>query len=334
MAGTVVFAFDKFRGSATNQQLTSAAKAAAEKAGWQVIAVPLADGGEGSLDVLGGANKVTTVPGPLGEPVEAGWRLAGQDAYIEMAAASGLLLIGGSENNDPMLADTAGTGKLIATAVELGARSISVMLGGSATTDGGLGAIGAMPTAARMKEIDLVIGCDVETRFADAAVVFGPQKGASPAQVKLLTRRLEQLQQQYLERYGVDVSELPGAGAAGGLAGGLVAMGGRLESGFEMLAERARLDEHLAAADLVITGEGFLDDGSFSGKVVGGVHRWALAADVPVAAIVGQADQDATVPSTLAVRSLVAHYGESRAFAETLDLVGVQVGELLAAHGS
>jgi glycerate kinase len=198
VAGTVVFAFDKFRGSATNQQLRSAAKAAAEKAGWQVIAVPLADGGEGSLDVLGGANKVTTVPGPLGEPVEAGWRLAGQDAYIEMAAASGLLLIGGSENNDPMLADTAGTGKLIATAVELGARSISVMLGGSATTDGGLGAIGAMPTAARMKEIDLVIGCDVETRFADAAVVFGPQKGASPAQVKLLTRRLEQLQQQYL----------------------------------------------------------------------------------------------------------------------------------------
>lgn len=334
MAGTVVFAFDKFRGSATNQELTETARAAAEAAGWRVVAVPLADGGEGSLEVLGGANKVTTVPGPLGEPVEAGWRLAGQDAYIEMAAASGLLLIGGADNNDPMLADTAGTGKLIATAIELGARTVSVMLGGSATTDGGLGAIGAMPTAARMKEIDLVVGCDVETRFADAATVFGPQKGASPAQVKLLTRRLEQLQQQYLERYGVDVSELPGAGAAGGLAGGLVAMGGRLESGFEMLAERARLDEHLDAADLVITGEGFLDDGSFHGKVVGGVHRWAASAEVPAAAIVGQADAEAEVPSTLALRSLVDRYGEDRAFAETLDLVGEQVGELLAAHGS
>lgn len=329
MAGTVVFAFDKFRGSATGAELTSAAKSAAELAGWNVVTVPLADGGEGSLEVLGGANKFTTVPGPLGEPVEAGWRLVGQDAYIEMAAASGLLLVGGPEGNEPMLADTAGTGRLIATAVELGARTVSVMLGGSATTDGGLGAMGAMPTAARMKEIDLVVGCDVETLFADAATVFGPQKGASPAQVRLLTRRLEQLQQQYVDQYGVDVSELAGAGAAGGLAGGLVAMGGRLESGFEMLADRARLDEHLEGADLVITGEGFLDDGSFSGKVVGGVHRWAVAAGIPAAAIVGQSDHDAQVPDSLEVRSLVERYGTERAFAETLDLVAEQVADLL-----
>jgi glycerate kinase len=327
----VVLAFDKFRGSATNAELTAAASEVAEAAGWQVTTVPLADGGEGSLDVLGGPNKTTTVPGPLGEPVDAGWRLDGRDAYIEMAAASGLIVAGGPDLNDPMLADTTGTGRLIATAVELGARTVSVMLGGSATTDGGLGAIGAMPTAARMKEVDLVVACDVETSFADAARVFGPQKGASPAQVELLTRRLERLQQQYLERYGVDVSELPGAGAAGGLAGGLVAVGGRLESGFEILAERARLDEHLEGADLVITGEGFLDDGSFQGKVVGGVHRWAADFGVPVVAVVGDVDPDAEPPPDLAVRSLVEHYGLERSMADAVELVAQQVSQALAA---
>lgn len=333
MAGTVVFAFDKFRGSASSTELTAVAAAAARSVGWDGVELPLADGGEGSLEVLGGPNKVTTVPGPLGQPVEAGWRLDGQDAFIEMAAASGLLLVGGAEGNDPMLADTAGTGRLIATAIELGARTISVFLGGSATTDGGLGAIGAMPTAARMKEVDLVVGCDVETRFAEAAVVFGPQKGASPAQIKLLTRRLEQLQQQYQTDYGVDVSQLVGAGAAGGLAGGLVAMGGRLESGFEILAYRTGLDQHLADADLVVTGEGFLDQGSFQGKVVGGVHRWAGVAGVPAVAIVGQADEDVMVPGDLEVRSLTEQHGLERALEATAELVAEQVTDLLRAMG-
>ncbi len=332
VSGTVVFAFDKYRGSASSAELAQAGAAAAAAVGWKSVIVPLADGGEGSLDVLGGANKTTRVPGPLGEPVDASWRLDGREAFIEMAAASGLVLAGGADQNDPMLADTAGTGRLITTAIELGARTVYVMLGGSATTDGGLGAVGAMPTTARMKEIDLVVACDVETLFTDAARVFGPQKGASPAQVQLLTRRLERLQQQYLEDFGVDVSELPGAGAAGGLAGGLVATGGRLESGFEMLAERARLDEHLEAADLVITGEGFLDEGSFNGKVVGGVHRWAGNAEIPAAAIVGDADTDASVPDSLEVRSLVDLYGEERSFAETTALVAEQVTDLLDAR--
>ena len=327
---TVVLAFDKFRGSATSQELAQAANEAATAAGWQAVVVPLADGGEGSIDVLGGPNKTTTVPGPLGEPVEAGWRLEGKDAFIEMAAASGLIIAGGADLNDPMLADTTGTGRLIANAVELGARTIYVMLGGSATTDGGLGAIRAMPTAARMKEIDLVVACDVDTPFAEAARVFGPQKGASPAQIELLTRRLERLQQQYLDDYGVDVSELAGAGAAGGLAGGLVAIGGRLESGFEMLAERARLDEHLEDADLVITGEGLLDAGSFSGKVVGGVHRWGSELGTPVVAIVGNHDTEVDVPDDLEVVSLVDRHGIDKAMAETTSLVTDEVARLLA----
>ncbi|MEM9566434.1 MAG: glycerate kinase [Actinomycetota bacterium] len=330
MSRTVVVAFDKFRGSATSAELTAAAAAAARKAGWTPIGVPLADGGEGSLDVLGGVNKRTTVPGPLGDPVEAGWRLDGRDAFIEMAAASGLVLAGGADGNEPMLADTTGTGRLIATAIELGARTVNVLVGGSATTDGGLGALQAMPPAARLRGIELVVGCDVETRFVDAARVFGQQKGATPAQVELLTRRLELLQDQYLERYGVDLADVPGAGAAGGLAGGLVAVGARLESGFEMLAERVALDEHLADADLVITGEGFLDQESFAGKVVGGVHRWAAEAGTPTVAIVGQADPEATPPDDLEVRSLTELHGLERSMEAAIELVGTEVEQVLA----
>lgn len=322
---TVVLAFDKFRGSATSSELTAAATQAARDAGWDAIPIPLADGGEGSLEVLGGANKRTVVPGPLGEPVEAGWRLDGSEAFVEMAAASGLVLAGGADGNDPMLADTTGTGRLIATAIELGARTVYVLVGGSATTDGGLGALDAMPPAARLRGIELVVACDVETRFVDAARVFGPQKGASSAQVQLLTRRLELLHQQYLDRYGVDLADVAGAGAAGGLAGGLVAVGARLESGFELLAERARLDEHLADADLVITGEGFLDDESFAGKVVGGVRRWAEEAGVGTVAIVGQAEVEQALPPGIEVRSLTELHGIDASMDRTVELVAQEV---------
>lgn len=332
MTRSVVLAFDKFRGSATSRELTTAAAGAARAAGWTAVTVPLADGGEGSLEVLGGANKHTIVPGPLGGSVDAGWRLEGREAFVEMAAASGLVLVGGADGNDPMLADTTGTGRLIATAIELGARTIFVLVGGSATTDGGLGALDAMPPAARLRGIELIVGCDVETRFVDAARVFGPQKGASPAQVELLTRRLELLQQQYHERYGVDLSEVAGAGAAGGLAGGLVAVGARIESGFEMLAERARLDEHLEQADLVITGEGFLDDESFAGKVVGGVHRWAQEAGVPTVAVVGQAEIAGVPPDGIEIRSLTDLHGIDVSMDRTVELVAEEVSAILAAR--
>lgn len=331
MTRTVVLAFDKFRGSATSLELATVGARAARTAGWEPVTVALADGGEGSIDVLGGPNKRTTVPGPLGHPVEAGWRLDGREAFIEMAAASGLALVGGAEGNDPMLADTTGTGRLIATAIELGARTIHVLVGGSATTDGGLGALEAMPPAARLREIELVVGCDVETRFVDAARVFGPQKGASPAQIELLTRRLELLQDRYREQYGVDLADVPGAGAAGGLAGGLVAVGARLESGFEMLADRARLDEHLAGADLVVTGEGSLDGGSFAGKVVGGVHRWAAEAGVRTVAIVGRRDPAAELPDGLEVRSLTERHGPTASMERTAELVEAEVAEVLVA---
>ncbi len=329
----VVAAFDKFRGTATALELTAGAVETARRSGWDAVAIPLADGGEGSLEVIGGPNKFTTVTDPLGDPVEAGWRLEGRTAYVEMAAASGLSLVGGAAGNDAVAADTYGTGELIGTAIELGARSVVVFLGGSATTDGGLGAIRAMPPAPRMKGIELVVACDVRTRFVDAAAVFGPQKGASAAQVKLLTRRLERLVQVFQETYGVDVSALDGAGAAGGLAGGLVALGARIESGFSVLAERAELDVALSGADLVVTGEGYLDAESFNGKVVGGVAEWARAEARPVLAVVGERDPDLVCPVDVEVVSLVERFGHDRAMNDTVALVNLVVEQRLAEVG-
>jgi glycerate kinase len=317
----VVVAFDKFRGTATGGELAEAAARAASAAGWAASVVRLADGGEGSLDAVGGANKRTTVAGPLGDPVEAGWRLDGRVAFVEMSSASGLLLAGGAEGNDPIAAGTAGTGQLIATAVKLGAKTVYVFLGGSATTDGGWGAVQALPPAARLKEIDLIVAVDVRTRFTDAAAVFAPQKGASAAQVALLERRLQRLVQVFRESYGVDVSELEGAGAAGGLAGGLAAVGGRIEPGFEVIAERVELDTHLAGADLIVTGEGYLDRESFNGKVVGGVVAWAAEQSVPVLAVVGDAESGIDLPPALTVACLATEFGLERAMSEPVALV-------------
>ena len=324
-----LFAFDKFRGTATAQELVDGAAVAASSAGWLTTKAPLADGGEGSLAVLGGANKVAAVSGPLGDPVDAGWRLDGAAAYIEMAQASGLVLVGGKEGNDPLRADTFGTGELIDRAMSLGATTIYVLMGGSATTDGGGGALRALPSKAALKRVDLIIAADVSTLFTDAAKVFGPQKGASPAQVKLLTRRLEQLAMAYQRDYDFDVSTIPGAGAAGGLAGGLLAVGGRMQSGFDVLAESLDFDLLCADADLLVTGEGYLDAASFAGKVVGGVARWAHNEGCETLAIVGDRDVAVEVPDGVEVVSLTDRFGHDAAMTRTVELVSEVVAEHL-----
>ena len=309
---------DKFRG--TLDAVEFAAAVAAGAPGHDVAAQPMADGGEGTLAAFGGANRTTTVTGPLGTAIEAGWRLSRGRAVIEMAEASGLLLAGGADGNDPMEATTAGTGELIAKAVEAGADEIIVGLGGSATTDGGLGALRALPAPSRLKGVDLVVACDVETRFTEAARVFGPQKGASKAQIKLLTARLERLVEVYKAEHGVDVSELAGAGAAGGLAGGLVAAGARIDSGATLIAEAVELYEQIEATDLVVTGEGRVDPTSFDGKVVGAVVDLARAAERPLLVIGGVVDSDARTRldgEGVAWIDLSDGYGVDRAMAET-----------------
>jgi glycerate kinase len=262
-----------------------------ERSGFDdVVQIPLADGGEGTLDALiaarGGSRRTTRVTGPLGDPVDAEWGvLPGGIAVIEMAQASGLALVEG--RNDPLRASTRGTGELIDAVRRSGFRRIVVAVGGSATTDGGLAAVEAVGWS--LHGIDVTVACDVDTSFEDAARVYGPQKGATDAQVSLLTRRLARLADEYRARTGVDVRSLVGAGAAGGLAGGLAAIGARLVPGFEAVAETVGLETALEGATLAVTGEGKLDGSSIAGKVVGGVLAWAEDLGVPrVAVVAGQ----------------------------------------------
>lgn len=323
----VVIAPDKFRGSAAADEVVTAACRGASSAGWECDGIALADGGEGMLAAFGGPNRESTVTGPLGDPVSAGWRLDNKTAVVEMAQASGLDLV---EENDPMAATTYGTGELIEQAVQRGASRVIVGLGGSATTDGGLGALRALHPAQRLRGVDMVVACDVTTRFVDAAQIFGPQKGATPAQVELLRRRLERLVQMYIEDHEVDVSALPGAGAAGGLAGGLAAIGARLVPGFELIADELGLAELVEGADLVITGEGLVDDQSFRGKVVGGVIEIAEELGVPVVIVCGAAEVEA--PGDVKLVSISETYGDERSWNDTLACIEDAVATELRAR--
>ena len=305
---------DKFRGTLTAREAAAAIAAGAVQAGWIAAELPLADGGEGTLDVLGGGNRRTLVTGPLREPIEAAWRLEDDGtALIEAARACGLTLAGGPERNDPLRATSRGVGELIATAIAEGARRVVVCVGGVASTDGGVGAVEALPTPL---PVPLDVACDVEARLLDAADVFAPQKGATPEQVRLLRDRLAQL----------EIPDLPGSGAAGGLAGGLAAIGARLLPGFELVADRVRLQERLAKVDLVVTGEGLLDETSFTGKVVGRVLDSAEAAGIESLVIAGAVGAGSRIDTL----SLVASYGPERALAEPAECLTELVAATLA----
>jgi glycerate kinase len=312
----VVAAVDKFRDSATAAEVAHAIGQACWELGHDCDEFALADGGEGLLEALGGANRTSSVTGPLGRPIDAAWRLHRGTAVIEMARASGLSIAGGADGNDPMAATTAGTGELIDAAVTAGAKRIIVGLGGSATTDGGLGALRAISAPVRLRAVELLVACDVTTRFVDAAAVFGPQKGATPAQVRMLTGRLEQLADQYRQEFGVDVTAIPGSGAAGGIAGMLAALGGRLLPGFELVADEVGLYDAVDGADLLITGEGHLDRQSFEGKVVGGVAAIGQEHGLPVGAVVGIADDD--VRNRIPTVAIADEFGLDRAMREPL----------------
>lgn len=316
----VLAAADKFKGTATAAQVCAAIGHACWSLNIDCTEIPMADGGEGTLAVLGGANKTSTVTGPLGRPVDAQWRLHRGTAVIEMAQASGLTLAGGPLNNDPLNATTRGTGELIDQALNAGAKKIIVCLGGSATTDGGLGALKAISTPARLRAVEFLVACDVDTTFVDAARVFAPQKGASRAQVELLTGRLEKLAQTFHRDFNVDVTSLPGSGAAGGLAGALVALGARLVPGFDLVADETGLYDAVRQHDLIVTGEGLLDDTSYDGKVVGNVHQLAQDAEKSCVALVGDVDEhmDIDITHGMSILNLTQMYGSDDAHKNVL----------------
>jgi glycerate 2-kinase len=306
---------DKFRGTLTAREAAAAIAAGAARAGWEAVELPLADGGEGTLDVLGGGNRRTSVSGPLGEPVVAAWRLEEDGtALIEAAQASGLSLAGGPERNDPLRATSRGVGELITAAVAEGAQRIVVTVGGVASTDGGAGAVEALPDALPPLEV----ACDVDARFLAAADVFAPQKGATPEQVEILRERLARL----------DVPDLPGAGAAGGLAGGLAAAGGRLLPGFDFVAGRLAFDDRLAEADLLVTAEGRLDATSFTGKVVGRALERAATARVEALVVAGEVAAESGIDAI----SLVERYGPDRALGDPAECLADVVEIALASR--
>jgi glycerate 2-kinase len=266
-----------------------------EAAGWPVDLCPVADGGEGTLDALvgalGGEVVSARVADPLGREVEASYAFVGGGAraIVETAAASGLALVSEAER-DPLAASTRGTGELILAAVEAGAETVLVGVGGSATTDGGAGAIAAIREAGGLGRARLVVLCDVQTPFEDAARVYAPQKGADPEAVRRLARRLRD----HARRLPRDPVGLPMTGAAGGLSGGLwAAFGAELVPGAVFILDALGFDARMRAARAVVTGEGRLDRQSLAGKAVSEVATRARQAGVPCHAIVGERRLDA-----------------------------------------
>lgn len=332
---SLVAAPDKYRGTLSAREAAQAVARAAAKAGWGCDVAPVSDGGEGFLEAFAGfgTRRATRVAGPLGQEVDAQW-LLGRDpedpalgvAVVESALAIGLSLAGGPKANDAVRASSAGLGQLVAAAAKAGARQVLVGVGGSATTDGGLGAVEVLAANGRPPNVEMLVACDVETRFLDAAVIFSPQKGAAPSQVELLSRRLERVAQLYEERFGVNVRGLRGGGAAGGLAGGLAVIGAKLLPGFDLVADRLSLAERIATADLVVTGEGYVDAQSFTGKAVGGVARLAGLAGVPVLVVAGDGDPSVPVPFV----SLVGRFGAQRAWSSPGDCITEVVADRLA----
>ena len=330
-AAPVLCCPDKFRGSLTAAEAASAFARGVEREGRRARRLPLADGGEGTLAVLcpdPAALRTARVIGPLGEPVAATWGLRDGTAVVESARASGLALVEG--RNDPLRATTRGTGELIRLALEACARRVIVGVGGSATVDGGLGALEALDFDLRGAEV--VVACDVETRFVDAARIFGPQKGADAAGVAQLEEHLAALAERYRSDLGVDVRELELAGAAGGLAGGLAALGAILRPGAALVAETVGLRTALADASLVLTGEGRYDATSLAGKVVGHVLGEARAAGVPVAIVAGDIDADALggLPPDVRCVTLASLAGSAERALSDAARLAADAAELLA----
>ncbi len=286
---------------------------------------PVSDGGEGLVDllvpVLGGSVRVSRVSGPLpGQKVEARWGYAesGQTAVIEMAQAAGLPLVP-PDRRDPRVTTTYGVGEVIRLALDAGAKTLVVGIGGSATVDGGAGmaeALGARFTTPsgqpivrggagladlasidtsgvdqRLHEVRVIVACDVQNPLLGpegAAAVYAPQKGATPEDVRTLERALRRYSDVLLSDIRIDVRSYPGGGAAGGLGAGLLAFcGAELKSGIDVMLDATSFDDQLRRADCVITGEGKIDRQVAYGKAIAGVLRRANASNVPVIGVVG-----------------------------------------------
>lgn len=319
---------DSFKGSLTSAEICEivAEEAARFFPDCEIVGLPVADGGEGTVDsflqCLAGEKIKVEVSGPYFKRVPSFYGRFGDTAIIEMAAAAGLPMVGDKMN--PSLTTTYGVGELMRHALEHDAKRIILALGGSATNDGGCGAAAAMgtrffdaagemfvpvggtlskiaridntETARLLHGVEVVAMCDIDNPMhgqRGAAYVFSPQKGADAEMVRLLDSELVALDQTIARELGLCVAEIPGAGAAGAMGAGAVAFfGAKLRPGIETVLDTVRFEERVAGADFVITGEGRLDSQSLRGKVVIGVSRRAKRLNIPVFAVVGDVGDD------------------------------------------
>lgn len=315
----VVIAPDSFKGSLTSVQVATALATGwrAARPGDELLLAPLADGGEGTLVAIAAAGgwewRTAPATDPIGRPVEARWLRSadGSRAVVELAEASGLSRLAATER-DPVGASTRGTGEVLRAVLDDGIRTVTLGIGGSATTDGGAGILRALGTVIdgahvdlagldpRLAAVDLRIACDVTNPLLGprgAAATYGPQKGASPAQVAKLDAALAGYADGLRAATGRDERETPGAGAAGGTAFGLLSIADRFRSarlvpGVDVVMEETALRDKLRGADLVVTGEGRIDEQTAFGKTALGVARLARDAGVPCIGVGGGVTPD------------------------------------------
>lgn len=289
--GRVLVAPDSFKGTYAAREVAQAVAAGIRAAGWSTDELPLADGGEGTLEVLAphlGLKRITTSTcNPWGAMMTATYGLNSRTAVIELAAASGYSTPHGG-TRDPVSADTRGTGMLIVDAIRRGAKQVLIAAGGSITTDGGSGAAQAIWESGGLRGAELTVLTDVETRFIDAAALFAPQKGASAEQVKQLEQRLSAA----AVAMPRDPRSVSGGGAAGGLAGGMWGwFGAAIAPGADYVLDAVGLEERLQGCCAVVVGEGRLDGQTAAGKLVQAVIR--RKGVVPAYAVVGSVGEGA-----------------------------------------
>ena len=348
----VVVISDSFKGTLSSREICDIARESVPRIlpGCAVTAIPVADGGEGTvscfLDSIGASPVTVSVQGPYGETVDAVYARKGNRAIIEMASAAGLPMVG--SNLDPERTTTNGVGMLLRHAVENGCNELLLGLGGSCTNDGGCGCAAALGTRffdadgnpfvpvggtlgniARidnreteklLRGVSLTLMSDVDNPLCGAhgaAHVFGPQKGADPAMVERLDAGLAHLAAVIERDLGVRVADIPGAGAAGGMGAGCTAfLGARMRSGIEAVLDLVDFDAQIDSADLVITGEGRIDSQSVHGKVISGIAKRTQPRGVPLVAIVGNIAPDAQEAYELGVTAMFGIDRTAKAFTE------------------
>ncbi len=343
---------DSFKGTLSSLEICDIARQSVPRffPECQVVTVPVADGGEGTVECFVEAiqaQPVTVeVSGPYGEKIQATYARSGSRAVVEMACAAGLPMVG--ERRNPEATTTYGVGEVIRHAVEHGCDQILLGLGGSATNDGGCGAAAALgarfydeagrdfvPTGGTLNQISRIdlselkplmqkvrvtVMCDVENPLygpTGAAHIFGPQKGADEEMVERLDSGLRSLDAAFQRELGLSLAQMPGAGAAGGMGAGCVAfLGAELKSGIEAVLDMVEFDRTLEDADLVITGEGRIDSQSVHGKVISGIAKRTQSRGVPLVAIVGGIAQGAEEAYSLGVTAMFGIDREAVAFSE------------------